>query len=214
MLRTGDIQQQPKSPSSPGLCLPSIHQHPSCSLSSSLSGPFSFPIPQTMESLYGGIPGGDGVPTGTESYDLGEALGADLGCRVSSVGERQRSCCWRWSWQVNSTARCRQRSRLLAGVIRAVLGFSWPLQRSWELSSIWRQRVAEHGAAAPSVSSFPPHLPLVPTGRPPAEEVDVMLQRCEGGVDAALQYAKNISKYMKDLIGYLEKRTTLGEERR
>lgn len=38
-----------------------------------------------------------------------------------------------------------------------------------------------------------------------------MLQRCEGGVDAALQYAKNISKYMKDLIGYLEKRTTLGE---
>lgn len=38
-----------------------------------------------------------------------------------------------------------------------------------------------------------------------------MLQRCEGGVDAALQYAKNISKYMKDLIGYLEKRTALGE---
>lgn len=38
-----------------------------------------------------------------------------------------------------------------------------------------------------------------------------MLQRCEGGVDAALQYAKTISKYMKDLIGYLEKRTTLGE---
>lgn len=38
-----------------------------------------------------------------------------------------------------------------------------------------------------------------------------MLQRCEGGVDAALQYTKNISKYMKDLIGYLEKRTTLGE---
>ncbi|NXB20459.1 HMHA1 protein, partial [Rhagologus leucostigma] len=48
--------------------------------------------------------------------------------------------------------------------------------------------------------------------RPPAEEVDVMLQRCEGGVDAALQYAKTISKYMKDLIGYLEKRTTLEME--
>ncbi|XP_010134765.1 PREDICTED: LOW QUALITY PROTEIN: minor histocompatibility protein HA-1, partial [Buceros rhinoceros silvestris] len=48
--------------------------------------------------------------------------------------------------------------------------------------------------------------------RPPAEEVDVMLQRCEGGVDAALQYTKNISKYMKDLIGYLEKRTTLEME--
>ncbi|XP_068517360.1 rho GTPase-activating protein 45 isoform X1 [Anas acuta] len=50
------------------------------------------------------------------------------------------------------------------------------------------------------------------TVRPAAEEVDVMLQRCEGGVDAALQYAKNISKYMKDLIGYLEKRTTLEME--
>lgn len=43
------------------------------------------------------------------------------------------------------------------------------------------------------------------------EEVDTLLQRCEGGVDAALQYAKNMAKYMKDLIGYLEKRSTLGE---
>ncbi|KAF5923324.1 hypothetical protein HPG69_004295 [Diceros bicornis minor] len=47
-------------------------------------------------------------------------------------------------------------------------------------------------------------------GCPPPEAVDVLLQRCEGGVDAALQYAKNMAKYMKDLIGYLEKRTTLG----
>nr|XP_020030678.1 minor histocompatibility protein HA-1 isoform X2 [Castor canadensis] len=46
----------------------------------------------------------------------------------------------------------------------------------------------------------------------PAEEVDMLLQRCEGGVDAALQYAKNMAKYMKDLIGYLEKRTTLEME--
>lgn len=38
-----------------------------------------------------------------------------------------------------------------------------------------------------------------------------MLQRCEGGMDAALQYAKTISKYMKDLSGYMEKKTTLGE---
>uniref|UniRef100_A0A674IH86 Rho GTPase activating protein 45 n=1 Tax=Terrapene triunguis TaxID=2587831 RepID=A0A674IH86_9SAUR len=44
------------------------------------------------------------------------------------------------------------------------------------------------------------------------EEVDIMLQRCEGGVEAALQYAKNISKYMKDLFYYLEKRTTLEME--
>lgn len=43
------------------------------------------------------------------------------------------------------------------------------------------------------------------------EEVDTLLQRCEGGVDAALQYAKNMAKYMKDLIGYLEKRSALGE---
>uniref|UniRef100_A0A8D2MXB0 Rho GTPase activating protein 45 n=1 Tax=Zonotrichia albicollis TaxID=44394 RepID=A0A8D2MXB0_ZONAL len=49
------------------------------------------------------------------------------------------------------------------------------------------------------------------TACPAAEEVDVMLQRCEGGVDAALQYAKTISKYMKDLMGYMEKRNVLGE---
>ncbi|XP_063003317.1 rho GTPase-activating protein 45 isoform X2 [Elgaria multicarinata webbii] len=45
-----------------------------------------------------------------------------------------------------------------------------------------------------------------------AEEVDVLLQKCEGGVEVALTYAKNISKYMKDLIYYLEKRTTLEVE--
>ncbi|XP_032990545.1 rho GTPase-activating protein 45 isoform X2 [Rhinolophus ferrumequinum] len=41
------------------------------------------------------------------------------------------------------------------------------------------------------------------------EDVDKLLQRCEGGVDTALNYAKNMAKYMKDLIGYLEKRTAL-----
>lgn len=30
-------------------------------------------------------------------------------------------------------------------------------------------------------------------------------------MDAALKYAKNMAKYMKDLISYLEKRTALGE---
>uniref|UniRef100_A0A3B5LN63 Rho GTPase activating protein 45b n=1 Tax=Xiphophorus couchianus TaxID=32473 RepID=A0A3B5LN63_9TELE len=44
------------------------------------------------------------------------------------------------------------------------------------------------------------------------EEVDVILQRSEGGVDSALVYAKSISKYMKDLITYVEKRTTLEAE--
>jgi hypothetical protein len=43
-----------------------------------------------------------------------------------------------------------------------------------------------------------------------AEEVDIMLQRSEGGVDSALAYAKTISKYMKDLMSYVEKRTSLG----
>uniref|UniRef100_A0A8C6T852 Rho GTPase activating protein 45b n=1 Tax=Neogobius melanostomus TaxID=47308 RepID=A0A8C6T852_9GOBI len=44
------------------------------------------------------------------------------------------------------------------------------------------------------------------------EEVDVILQRSEGGVDSALLYAKTISKYVKDLISYVEKRTTLEAE--
>lgn len=44
------------------------------------------------------------------------------------------------------------------------------------------------------------------------EEVDVILQRSEGGVDSALLYSKTISKYMKDLISYVEKRTSLETE--
>uniref|UniRef100_A0A672ZM57 Rho GTPase activating protein 45b n=1 Tax=Sphaeramia orbicularis TaxID=375764 RepID=A0A672ZM57_9TELE len=43
-------------------------------------------------------------------------------------------------------------------------------------------------------------------------EVDVILQHSEGGVDSALLYAKTISKYMKDLISYVEKRTSLEME--
>ncbi|XP_075895734.1 rho GTPase-activating protein 45 isoform X2 [Nelusetta ayraudi] len=48
------------------------------------------------------------------------------------------------------------------------------------------------------------------TGR--VEEADVILQRSEGGVDSALLYAKTISKYMKDLISYVEKRISLENE--
>ncbi|XP_077439935.1 rho GTPase-activating protein 45 [Vanacampus margaritifer] len=44
------------------------------------------------------------------------------------------------------------------------------------------------------------------------EGADVILQRSEGGVDSALQYAKTISKYTKDLINYVEKRTSLEME--
>ncbi|XP_053821575.1 rho GTPase-activating protein 45 isoform X1 [Vidua chalybeata] len=68
------------------------------------------------------------------------------------------------------------------------------------------------GIPGPRGDGVPSGMDSYDTARPPAEEVDVMLQRCEGGVDAALQYAKTISKYMKDLIGYLEKRTTLEVE--
>ncbi|XP_027756887.1 rho GTPase-activating protein 45 [Empidonax traillii] len=68
------------------------------------------------------------------------------------------------------------------------------------------------GIPGPGGDGVPVGVESYDTARPPAEEVDVMLQRCEGGVDAALQYAKTISKYMKDLIGYLEKRTTLEME--
>ncbi|XP_044125362.1 rho GTPase-activating protein 45 isoform X1 [Bufo gargarizans] len=51
----------------------------------------------------------------------------------------------------------------------------------------------------------------VDTGSP-FDDVDVLLQRSEGGVRAALLYAKNLAKYMKDLTSYIEKRTILEME--
>lgn len=42
------------------------------------------------------------------------------------------------------------------------------------------------------------------------QEVDILLQRSEGGVDSALNYAKSIAKYMKDIISYVDKRIALG----
>ncbi|XP_039551635.1 rho GTPase-activating protein 45 isoform X2 [Passer montanus] len=68
------------------------------------------------------------------------------------------------------------------------------------------------GIPGPRGDGVPSGTDSCDTARPPAEEVDVMLQRCEGGVDAALQYAKTMSKYMKDLVGYVDKRTTLETE--
>ncbi|XP_064590357.1 rho GTPase-activating protein 45 isoform X1 [Zonotrichia leucophrys gambelii] len=65
------------------------------------------------------------------------------------------------------------------------------------------------GIPGPRGDGVPSGTDSCATARPAAEEVDVMLQRCEGGVDAALQYAKTISKYMKDLMGYMEKRNVL-----
>ncbi|XP_051028886.1 rho GTPase-activating protein 45 isoform X2 [Acomys russatus] len=63
-----------------------------------------------------------------------------------------------------------------------------------------------------SSEGSPPSVEDCEEGCLPPEEVDMLLQRCEGGVDAALQYAKDMARYMKDLISYLEKRTTLEME--
>ena len=41
----------------------------------------------------------------------------------------------------------------------------------------------------------------------------MILQNSEGGVDSALVYAKSIAKYMKDLMSYVEKRTSMGKRR-
>lgn len=53
-------------------------------------------------------------------------------------------------------------------------------------------------------------LPCVSTVSP--QEVDILLQHSEGGVDSALNYAKSIAKYMKDIISYVDKRITLGND--
>ncbi|CAO2641507.1 Rho GTPase-activating protein 45 [Lemmus lemmus] len=64
----------------------------------------------------------------------------------------------------------------------------------------------------PGSEGPPPSVEDSEEGCLPPKEVDILLQRCEGGVDAALQYAKDMAKYMKDLISYLDKRTTLEME--
>lgn len=38
------------------------------------------------------------------------------------------------------------------------------------------------------------------------EEADEMLIKCEGGIDAALEYAKMWCKYVKELLSWIEKR--------
>ncbi|KAL1023062.1 hypothetical protein UPYG_G00035990 [Umbra pygmaea] len=67
-----------------------------------------------------------------------------------------------------------------------------------------------YGGSGQSSEGTPIRSDLQDFGR--AEEVDIMLQRSEGGVDSALAYAKTISKYMKDLMSYVEKRTLLEVE--
>lgn len=44
-----------------------------------------------------------------------------------------------------------------------------------------------------------------------AQEADVAMCRCEGGVELALQYAKLWCRYAKDLLTWIDKRISLGE---
>lgn len=43
------------------------------------------------------------------------------------------------------------------------------------------------------------------------EEVNVILKHLDSGVDKALQRAKVWSKYLKDIIYYIDKKAQLGE---
>ncbi|KAK2835748.1 hypothetical protein Q5P01_016232 [Channa striata] len=78
-----------------------------------------------------------------------------------------------------------------------------PTEKSRSMENLYA--AAGHGADGSQFRSE-----LQDMGR--VEEVDVILQRSEGGVDSALLYAKTISKYMKDLISYVEKRISLEAE--
>ncbi|KAM6904515.1 GEM-interacting protein isoform 2-T2 [Xenentodon cancila] len=49
-------------------------------------------------------------------------------------------------------------------------------------------------------------------GNQTAQEADVALCRCEGGVETALQYAKMWCRYAKDLLAWMEKRISLEQE--
>ncbi|KAG8454628.1 hypothetical protein GDO86_001012 [Hymenochirus boettgeri] len=54
-----------------------------------------------------------------------------------------------------------------------------------------------------------PSTEYMEAGSPLGEDVDVILQRSDGGVQAAFLYAKNMAKYMKNLSAYIEKRSVL-----
>lgn len=44
-----------------------------------------------------------------------------------------------------------------------------------------------------------------------APDADVVMCRCEGGVELALQYAKMWCRYAKDLLTWIDKRISLGK---
>ncbi|XP_039984314.1 rho GTPase-activating protein 45 isoform X2 [Xiphias gladius] len=78
-----------------------------------------------------------------------------------------------------------------------------PTERSRSMENLYA--ATGQGAVSSQLNSI-----LQNVGR--VEEVDVVLQHSEGGVDSALLYTKSISKYMKDLISYVEKRISLETE--
>lgn len=45
----------------------------------------------------------------------------------------------------------------------------------------------------------------------PVEQVDLLLLRNDRGVESALLFAKAWSKYTKDVLGWVEKRLSLGQ---
>lgn len=59
------------------------------------------------------------------------------------------------------------------------------------------------------VSSADSTGPEVPLSR--EEEVDLILLKNDSGVESALLYAKASSKYIKDLLAWMEKRLAMGE---
>ncbi|XP_023653730.1 rho GTPase-activating protein 45-like isoform X2 [Paramormyrops kingsleyae] len=79
-----------------------------------------------------------------------------------------------------------------------------PTEKSRSMENLYG--VAGQGTDTPLTKSDQPDAALI------AEEVDIILQHSEGGVESALTYAKSISKYMKDVINYVEKRIGLEME--
>lgn len=57
-----------------------------------------------------------------------------------------------------------------------------------------------------------PFLPLPPGPLSRVEDVDCALLRSDSGVESALLYAKAWSKYTKDVLAWVDKRLSLGEQ--
>uniref|UniRef100_A0A8C9SZ94 Rho GTPase activating protein 45 n=1 Tax=Scleropages formosus TaxID=113540 RepID=A0A8C9SZ94_SCLFO len=81
-----------------------------------------------------------------------------------------------------------------------------PTEKSRSMENLYSMQQAGQGVDAALTKSDQTDFALS------AEEVDVILQRSEGGVDSALTYAKSFSKYLKDVISYVEKRVALEVE--